>query len=460
MNILDGLNEKQREAVTHKNGPLLVIAGPGTGKTRVITHRIAYLISEHGTKAEKILAVTFTNKAAQEMQDRVNSEIDVRQGGKVKIFTFHAFCYRILREHASEIGLDEDFRVLSQEEQEDILIEIVKKLDFRKSDYRARRLLNIINNSKSNLQPLTETSEFYEDGTRITDEEDVTKIRGISEAYQEELDERNAVDFDDLIFKTIELFEKSDDVKEEYRDEISHVLVDEYHDVNRSQYQLLQLLCMPPDGNLMVVADKDQAIYSWRGSDPKYIDEFRVDFNPRIIGLEQHYRCTETVLSAAKAVIEKNPDPSRPSLLTDAPIGEKIVHCTFGNRDKFEEARNIIRLIRNLKASGTTDSNRDYQPDSIAILYRKHEHADILADQLALQEDIPFRRWTQFTNPFREVCKRAFISYLSLATSEPFSAVDHAINFPDLCIDEFTLLQLKHLARTEKVPPSGTIEKH
>ena len=451
MNILHELNEKQRDAVTHKDGPLLVIAGPGTGKTRVITHRIAYLINGHGIKPEEILAVTFTNKAAQEMQDRVNNEIDAQRGRKVKIFTFHAFCHRILQERASKIGLDEDFKVLSQEEQEDILIEIVENLDFRKSDYHPRRLLNIVNNSNSSLQLLTETSGFYEEGIPITDEDEVTKIRSISEAYQEELDERNAVDFDDLIFKTIELFEKFYDVREEYRDAISHVLVDEYHDVNRAQYQLLQFLCVPPDGNLMVVADKDQSIYSWRGSDPKYIEDFSIDFNPRVIGLEQHYRCTETVLGAAQAVIEKNPDPNRPSLLTDKPIGGKIVHCTFHSRHKFEEARNIIRLIRNLKTSGTTDPDRDDQPDSIAILYRKHEHVDILADQLALQEDIPFRRWTQFTNPFPEVYRRAFISYLSLAISDQFSATDPAINFPDPCIDEFTLLRLKDLARREKV---------
>ena len=451
MNTLQGLNEKQIEAVTHKDGPLLVIAGPGTGKTKVITHRIAYLIDEHGVKPENILAITFTNKAAQEMRDRVNSEIDIQRGDKVKIFTFHAFCYRILREHASKIGLDEDFRVLSQEDQEDILIEVVENLNFSKSTYGSRRLLNIINNFKSNLRVLTETSEFYEDGIRITDEDDVTKIRSISEAYQDGLDERNALDFDDLIFKTIELFEKFDDVKKDYRDEISYVLVDEYHDVNEAQYQLLQLFCMPPVGNLMVVADKDQAIYSWRGSDPKYIDDFRVDFNPRIIGLEQHYRCTEIILSAAKAVIEKNLDPNRPSLLTDEPIGEKIVHCTFGNQNKFEEARNIIKLLRNLKASNRVDSDSEHQLGSIAILYRRHEHADILADQLALQENIPFRRWTQSTNPFQEICRRSLISYLSLAASETFSSIEHALNFPDVCIDELTLLQLKRLAHLKKV---------
>ena len=446
MNILDELNEKQREAVTYKDGSLLVIAGPGTGKTKVITHRIAYLIHEYNIKPENILAVTFTNKAAQEMQERVNSEIGEKQGNKVKIFTFHAFCHRMLRKYANKIELDEDFKILSQEDQEDILSEIVEDLNFDKSVYKAPRLLNIISNFKNNLRVLTEeTSEFYEDSVLITDEDDVTKIRSISEKYQGNLDHRNALDFDDLIFKTIELFEKPDDVKKDYRDEISYVLVDEYHDVNKAQYRLLQLLCPAPDRNLMVVADRDQAIYSWRGSDSKYIDDFLEDFRAQVIGLEQHYRCTETILNAAKAVIAKNSDPHRPSLLTDQPIGEKIVHCTFDSRGKFEEAQNIIKLIRNLKASSKNNSDR------IAVLYRRHEHVDILADQLALQQDIPFRRWTHFTDPFQEICRRAIISHLSLVVSETSPTIEDAINFPDVCIDELTLLRLKQLARLKKI---------
>ena len=460
MNILDGLNEKQREAVTHKNGPLLVIAGPGTGKTRVITHRIAYLIREYGIKPENILAITFTNKAAQEMQERVIKEIGGQYGSRVKICTFHTFCHRTLRQHPSEIAglstdkaieLDEHFTILDQEAQDNLLIEIVQELNFNSSNYRPRRLLNIISNLKGNLQELTEASEFSENGIPITDEEDVTKIRCILETYQSKLEERNVLDFDDLLFKTVKLFEKFSDITETYHKEISHILVDEYHDVNKAQYQLLQLLSASSEQNLMVVADRDQAIYSWRGSNPEYIDRFKADFTPHTVGLEQHYRCTQTILNAAKDIILKNPDPNRPSLKTDNPIGEKIVHCTFSYPDEIGEAKRIIKLIRDLKRIGSENFNNEGQPSRIAILYRNHKFANVLTEQLALQNDIPFRRWIQSTNSFQEIYRKAIVSYLSLVESETSSDIEHAINFPEMCIDELTLVRLKRIARRKKI---------
>ena len=459
MNILDGLNEKQREAVTHKNGPLLVIAGPGTGKTRVITHRIAYLINEYKVPPEKILAIAFTNKAAQEMQERVNKEIHVRHGSRVNVCTFHTFCHRTLRRHASKrevrckIELHEDFTILDQEDQDNLLIEIVQELNLNFSNYRPWRLLNIINNLKSNLQGLTETSEFFENDIQITDEEDVTKIRCILETYQCKLKKRNVLDFDDLLFKTVELFEEFSDIRKTYNQEISHILVDEYHDVNKAQYKLLQMLSAPPEQNLMVVADRDQAIYSWRGSDPEYIDRFKADFNPHIVGLEQHYRCTQTILNAAKEIISKNLDPNRPSLKTDKPIGEKeeIVHCTFSDPDEVEEAKRIIGLVRNLKRGSRKNPENNGQPDKIAILYRNHKFANVLTEQLALQNDIPFRRWIQSTNSFQEAYRKAIVSYLNLVESETSPDIEHAINFPETYLDELTLRQLKRIARRKKI---------
>ena len=457
MNILHELNEKQREAVTHKDGPLLVIAGPGTGKTRVITHRIAYLIDKYKIAPEKILAITFTNKASQEMRERVNNEIGDPHGSNVKIFTFHAFCNRILRKHGSEIRIDEDFTILDQEDQEDILTNIVQQLNFKRSDYQPRRLLNFINNLKGNLEELTETSEFFENGICITDGEDLTKIRSILEMYQCELDGRNALDYDDLIFKTVALLKKVSDTKETYHKEISdikelsYILVDEYHDVNEAQYQLLKLLIAPPKGNLMVVADKDQAIYSWRGSSTQYIEQFQADFTPYTVRLEKHYRCSGTILSAAKEVIAKNSDPNRPPLKTDNPIGEKIVHCTFCNLDETEEAQNIITLVRNLRTKGSEGFDNEGRPNNIAILYRNHKFANVLAEQLALQNDIPFRRWMQSTNLFQEVYRKAIVSYLSLVESETSTDIEHAINFPEMCIDELTLAQLKRLAGQKKI---------
>ena len=488
MNILDELNEKQREAVTHKEGPLLVIAGPGTGKTKVITHRIAYLIREHSVKPENILAITFTNKAAEEMQERINREIGVLDGSRVKICTFHTFCHRVLRQYTKEVsnlnksdsdedsdiingenqndqrvkeiqsnsdklGLDEDFTIIDQENQNELIIEIVQELNFNPSNYRPWRLLNIINHLKGNLQKLTEASDFFENGNQITDEEDVTKIRHILETYQGKLKERNVLDFDDLLFKTVELFEISSDVQKTYHKKISHILVDEYHDVNQVQYQLLGMLSAEPEQNLMIVADRDQAIYSWRGSSPEYIDQFIDDFTPHIVGLEQHYRCTQTTLSAAKKIISNNPDPNRPSLKTDKPIGKKeeIVHCTFSDPDEVEEAKRIMELVHNLKRESRKNPENNGQPDKIAILYRNHKFANVLTEQLALQNDIPFRRWIQSTNSYQEAYRKAIVSYLNLVESETSPDVEHTINFPEMCIDELTLRQLKRIARRKKI---------
>ena len=303
MNILHELNEKQKESVIHKNGPLLVIAGPGTGKTKVITHRIAYLIRYHGIKPENILAITFTNKAAEEMQERINTEIGEPHGSSVKACTFHAFCVKVLRKHALKIGLSENFTIFDQELQDEILTESVRELSLNADDYPPWLLRNIISDAKCTLQnPVDAVDE-----TDIYDSETIENIRSVLQTYQHKLDEYDALDFDDLLLKTVELL-GVEEVKEAYHKEISYILVDEFHDVNRVQYHLLQLLCAPSEQNLMVVADEDQSIYSWRGSNPEYIDNFRTDFDPRTVELDDHYRCSEKILRAAEEVISRNPE--------------------------------------------------------------------------------------------------------------------------------------------------------
>lgn len=444
--ILQDLNEKQKEAVMHKDGPLLVIAGPGTGKTRVITHRISYLIRTYNVNPENILAIAFTKKAAQEMQERVNREIGEIQSSKVKIFNFHSFCYRTLREHASAIELDEDFRILDQETQEDLLIRIVKELNFKLSDYKPKRMLTFISNLKLNLQEITDNTEFYENGLPIIDKHEINNIKNIIDLYQNKLDSQNALDYDDLLFKTVELYEKNPEIKTKSHNELTHILVDEYHDVNLVQYRLLQLLCPATDRNLMIVSDKDQSIYSWRGSSTKYIDLFQEDFSPRIILLDQHYRCTGTILNAAKEVISHNSDPNRPSLNTDNSSGEKIVHCSFQSNNEFEEATSILKLIENMKEKHLNDSDTEAKRFSIAILYRNHKFADVLREQLALRSDTPFRQWIQSTNPLQERLRQAVVSYLSLVNSNSNYDIEQAINFPEMRLDELTLVQLKKLA--------------
>lgn len=438
MNILHELNERQREAVTHKNGPLLVIAGPGTGKTRVITHRIAYLIREHGIKAENILAITFTNKAAQEMQERVNNEIGEPHGSNIKVSTFHAFCVQVLRKHALRIGLSENFTIFDQELQDEILTESVRALNLNTDDYPPWLLRNIISDAKCKSQNPVDAV----DTTDLYDPETAENIRSVLRNYQDRLAEYDALDFDDLLVKTVELFEQVEDVQQAYHKTIAHILVDEFHDVNSVQYHLLQLLCAPPEHNLMVVADEDQSIYSWRGSNPAYIDAFKADYSPRELALDDHYRCSEKILRAAEEVISRNTERQRQhTLRTHKDAGRDIFHYTFDT--PISEAHNIINVIQNLV------TKRNYSYRDIAIFYRTHRLADVLEEQL-LREHIQFQR-IQPTNSFAEGNSKGILAYLRFIQWQLPQDLEQAINFPETCIDDLTWVRLKWLAQREDI---------
>ena len=438
MNILHELNEKQREAVTHKKGPLLVIAGPGTGKTRVITHRIAYLIREHGINAANILAITFTNKAAQEMQERVNSEIGEPHGSNIKVSTFHAFCVNVLRKHALRIGLSENFTIFDQELQDEILTESVRALNLNTDDYPPWLLRNILSDAKCKSQNPIDAV----DATDIYDPETTENIRSVLRGYQDKLTEYDALDFDDLLVKTVELFEQVEDVQQDYHKAIAHILVDEFHDVNSVQYRLLQLLCAPPDHNLMVVADEDQSIYSWRGSNPAYIDDFKTDYNPRELALDDHYRCSEKILRAAEEVISRNTERQKQhTLRTHKDAGRDIFHYTFDT--PMGEACHLIKVIQSLV------TQRNYSYRDIAIFYRTHRLANVLEEQL-LREHIPFQR-IQPTNSFAEGNSKGILAYLRFIQWQLPQDLEVAINFPETCIDDLTWVRLKWLAQHEDV---------
>ena len=438
MNILHELNEKQKEAVIHKNGPLLVIAGPGTGKTKVITHRIAYLIRHHGIKPENILAITFTNKAAQEMQERVNDEIGEPHGSNIKVSTFHAFCVSILRKHALQIGLSENFTIFDQELQDEILTESVREANLDADAYPPWLLRNIISDAKCKLQDPVDAAE----GADIHDPGTVENIRSVLRNYQDKLAEYDALDFDDLLVKVVELFEEVPEVLKDYHREIAYILVDEFHDVNRVQYRLLQLLCAPPEQNLMVVADEDQAIYSWRGSNPQYIDDFRADFSPRTLELDDHYRCSEKILRAAEEVISRNPERQKQhTLRSHKDAGRDIFHYTFDT--PVAEAHGIIQVIQNLV------TQRKYSYRDIAVFYRTHRLADVLAEQL-LRADIKFQR-IQSTNSFGEGSSKDILAYLRFIQWQLPQDLERAINFPETCIDDLTWVRLKWLAQREDI---------
>ena len=439
MNILHDLNEKQQQAVTHQSGPLLVIAGPGTGKTRVLTHRIAYLIRQHRVKPEQILAITFTNKAAQEMQTRVNNEIGAPHGSNVKVCTFHAFCVRALRKHATAIGMSDNFTIFDQGIQDELFAEAVRELQLDPDEYPPWMLRNIISNAKGRLGD----AEFRrEDGTPIEDATQIADIADVAEVYHRKLNAHNALDFDDLLGKTIVLLEQAPDVQKTYHRDIRHILVDEYHDVNGVQYRLLQLLCAPTARNLTVVADEDQAIYSWRGSNPQYIAEFKADFAPSVIHLDEHYRCSEKILRAAEEVISKNTErQNRHTLKTHEGVGRDIFHYTFTTQA--EEAQRIIQIIRQLI------TQRNYSYRQIAIFYRQHKLANVLEEQLT-KENIDYQR-IQPTNAFQEENTKASVAYLSFAQWQIPRDLELAISFPEKRIDDLTWVRLKWLAEREGI---------
>ena len=452
MNILDGLNEKQIEAVTHKDGPLLVIAGPGTGKTKVVTHRIAYLIVKHKVAAAEILAITFTNKAAREMQERISNEIDEQKGSNVQVTTFHSFCVEILRAYAPRIGLSENFTIFDQEIQDEILTEVVNELILNPDDYPPWKLRNIISNAKCKLQNPTDVPDVYqEDAADIDDPEAAINIENTLRAYQHKLTEYNALDFDDLLVKTVTLLEQVPEVQQTYHKNISHILVDEYHDVNEAQYRLLQLLCAPPERNLMVVADADQAIYSWRGSNQRYIEEFKAGsmfrksglmFIPKIIELDSHYRCSKNILHSAEEIISKNTERENRSLLkTRNDVGKEIFHYTFDR--PLTEARGIIQVIQNLV------KEPNYSYGDIAIFYRTHKLAEVLEEQL-LRTSIKFHR-IRPTNLFSEDNNKGIRSYLRFIQWQLLLDLESAINFPETCIDNLTWVRLKWLAQREGI---------
>ena len=443
MQILQELNEKQQQAASHTDGAMLVLAGPGTGKTNVITHRIAHLIRNHHVAPQQIFAVTFTNKAAQEMLDRIKELLGQTQGLEVRIHTFHAFCVRLLRENAEEIGLGKNFAIFSQETQDEVLIECLRELQLNRLSYPPWMLRDIIGAYKIKLEdPAANRDEIrLGDGTVIDDPMEVQNITDLLKAYQSKLASHNALDFDDLIYRSVEALETVPAVRAKYHNNIRFILVDEYQDINAAQYALLQLLSRAPGHNVMVVADGDQSIYSWRGSDPRYIDRFKKDFNPSVVELEEHYRCSERILRAAGAVIAKNTRQKESVLKTHKDAGNTLYHYPVDTPDA--EANLVVTLIRKLVR------DRHYSYGNIAVFYRTHQLADTLVDRLH-QERMPVQRVGR-TNSFQEEYAQGILSYLNFIQSQLPRDIEKAVNFPEQLIDDLTLVRLKWLAQQKNI---------
>jgi DNA helicase-2/ATP-dependent DNA helicase PcrA len=371
MNFLDKLNPEQREAVLHTEGPLLILAGAGSGKTRVITYRIAYLIGNGHATADQVLAVTFTNKASGEMRERVETLLGDDCNG-VWLSTFHSLCARLLRREAPHIGLSRDFVIYDSSDQVSVVKQAQRELGIDDKLVPPRVALARISQAKNRM----EGPDTLRGAWNLRDEQ----IAKIYERYLTALRDCNALDFDDLLLKTVELFETSAQVRERYGRKFRYVMVDEYQDTNRPQYLLIKRLA-EVHRNLAVVGDPDQSIYKWRGADLRNILDFETDFaDARIVRLEQNYRSTQVILDAATAVIQQNRNRKDKRLWTDRQGGDKIVY--FRGGDEIEEADFIVKSIKQGRAEDVDTM--------MAVLYRTNAQSRAIEDQL-MRESVPYK---------------------------------------------------------------------
>jgi DNA helicase II / ATP-dependent DNA helicase PcrA len=372
MSLLDGLNEAQKTAVTAPPGPVLVLAGPGSGKTRVLTYRIAYLIETLKVSPWEIMAVTFTNKAAKEMRQRIESLLGEQPRG-LSMGTFHATCVRILRrETESLIHYGRDFVIFDTADQQQVVKQALKDLNLDDKKFPANKMLNNISNAKNELI----TPELYAASNYVSE---VT--RRVYSQYQELLWANNAMDFDDLLMNTVLLFEEREDILAKYQARYRHILVDEFQDTNTTQYTLLRMLAAT-HANLFVVGDSDQSIYKWRGADFRNIQRFREQFpEAQQVLLEQNYRSTQIILDVAKAVIKRNPNRVHKDLFTVRTGGVPVViHEAY---NEHEEAEFVLDRIASLMLEG-------YSGGDMAVMYRTNAQSRVLEESF-LRLGLPYR---------------------------------------------------------------------
>ena len=372
MDFLSALNPAQRDAVLHTDGPVLILAGAGSGKTRVITVRIGHLIANGHAAPDRVLAVTFTNKAAEEMRGRVEELLgeDCRQAW---ISTFHALSARLLRREGPAVGLSRDFVIYDSSDQLSVVKQAMKALDLDDRILQPRAALSRISQAKNRMES---PEDLRASGFSLRDQQ----ISRVYEAYRRALADASALDFDDLLLKTVELLETSERVREFYARKFKYVLVDEYQDTNRPQYLLIRRLA-EIHRNLCVVGDPDQSIYRWRGADLRNILDFEHDFpDAKIVKLEQNYRSTQIILDAASAVISRNRNRKDKRLWTDQQGGERIVYVRAG--DEIEEADFIAKTLRRVQ--------RERSDGLAAVLYRTNAQSRAVEDAL-MRDGLPYR---------------------------------------------------------------------
>ena len=371
---LSGLNDPQREAVLHDKGPLLILAGAGSGKTRVLTNRTAYMIDEVGVDPWNILAITFTNKAAGEMRERIDRLVG-HGSESIWVATFHSTCVRILRRYIDRIGYDSNFSIYDTDDSKSVMKEVIKSLHLDPKQFPEKRFLTRISNCKNELSTPEDEAEYA--GGDFADE----LFAKVYKAYQDALERNNALDFDDLLMKTVELFRECPDVLENYQNRFLYIMVDEYQDTNTAQFEFIRLLA-DRNRNICVVGDDDQSIYKFRGANIRNILDFETVYpDAKVVKLEQNYRSTQTILDAANAVIANNSGRKDKSLWTDRGQGSKI---RFIQTDTaYEEAEEIVDRICRDKRDGKC-SYRDN-----AVLYRTNAQSRLLEEK-CIMAGIPY----------------------------------------------------------------------
>ena len=423
MSIYDSLNSKQKEAVFHTEGPLLILAGAGSGKTRVLTHRIAYLIEEKNVNPWNILAITFTNKAAGEMRERVDNLVGFG-ADSVWVSTFHSLCVRILRRYADKIGYTNSFTIYDTDDQKTVMKDVCKKLQIDTKNLKEKTILGKISACKDEL---IGPKEFEKD---TQNDFGMQKIAKAYTEYQNQLKKNNAMDFDDLIYKTVELFRLNPDVLESYQERFRYIMVDEYQDTNTAQFRLISLLAKKYR-NLCVVGDDDQSIYGFRGANINNILNFEDIFkDAHTIKLEQNYRSTQNILDAANQVISNNYGRKSKTLWTDNNEGEKIKFNSYNTG--FDEANGIVSDIVNKV------NDMDYEYKDIAILYRTNAQSRILEEKF-VQSNVPYRIFGGVNFYARKEIKDilAYLKTIDNATDDV--AVKRIINVPKRGIGQTTI---------------------
>ncbi|MHC0207869.1 DNA helicase PcrA [Enterococcus faecium] len=433
--LLNGMNPRQKEAVLHTDGPLLLMAGAGSGKTRVLTHRIAYLIEEKEVNPWNILGITFTNKAAKEMKERVNA-ILASGGEDVWVSTFHSMCVRILRRDVDFIGYNRNFTIIDSSEQLTLMKRILKELNIDPKKYDPRSILGTISQAKNSLQTPQDFAKMQ--GSYY--EEIAAKCYA---AYQKELQYNQCMDFDDLIMNTIRLFEEHPDSLTYYQNKFHYIHVDEYQDTNHAQYTLVNLLA-GRFRNLCVVGDADQSIYGWRGADMQNILDFEKDYpDAAVILLEQNYRSTKNILSAANQVIENNSNRKPKNLWTENKEGNKITYYRADNE------RDETRFIVDRMQEEIRSNHRNY--GDFAILYRTNAQSRVMEETL-LKANIPYKMVGGHKFYDRKEIKD-ILAYLNvLANPQDSISFERIVNSPKRGIGPGSIEKLRSFASLHEWP--------